>query len=67
MFTDTHPNRGFEDRQFIITGGAGGIGVACAKDLLDRGARVLLVDVDAGRLDDVRQSLLAPQNLSVHV
>lgn len=67
MFTDTHPNRGFEDRQFVITGGAGGIGIACAKDLLDRGARVLLVDVDAGRLDDVRQSLLAPPNLSVLV
>ena len=43
----------FDGRQFVITGGAGGIGQVCAKQLLEGGARVLLVDVDAGRLDAV--------------
>ncbi|HET9977691.1 MAG TPA: SDR family oxidoreductase [Burkholderiaceae bacterium] len=40
----------FEGLQFVITGGAGGIGRACARDLLAGGADVLLVDVDAERL-----------------
>ncbi len=30
---------GIEDRQFVITGGAGGIGRACARQLLDGGAQ----------------------------
>lgn len=48
---------GFEGRQFVITGGAGGIGRACAADLLGRGASVLLVDVEAKRLDEAREEL----------
>lgn len=67
MAADTHPNAGYEDRQFVITGGAGGIGIACARDLLDRGARVLLVDVDAKRLDEVHRALGAPSRLAAHV
>ena len=47
----------FEGRQFVITGGAGGIGRACARQLLAGGARVLLVDIDAARLDEVKASL----------
>ena len=41
----------FDGLQFVITGGAGGIGRACARELLAGGAEVLLVDVDAARLD----------------
>lgn len=56
-----------EGRQFVITGGAGGIGRACARELLDNGARVLLVDVDAGRLDEARGALGGGGELAVHV
>jgi NAD(P)-dependent dehydrogenase (short-subunit alcohol dehydrogenase family) len=57
---------GIEGRQFVITGGAGGIGRACARQLLDGGARVLLVDVDAARLDDAVASLGGGALLDVH-
>ncbi len=56
----------FEDKQFIITGGGGAIGQACCVDLLDRGARVLLVDVDQARLDTVMDELGANPNLAAH-
>ena len=57
----------FEGRQFVITGGAGGIGRTCARQLLDGGARVLLVDVDAGRLEAVAEILGGGDRLAVHV
>jgi NAD(P)-dependent dehydrogenase (short-subunit alcohol dehydrogenase family) len=43
----------FDVRNFvvIITGGAGGIGFACADALADNGARVVLLDRDEERLD----------------
>ncbi len=40
----------FAGRRIVITGGAGGIGVATARAFLDQGAHVLLVDPDAERL-----------------
>ncbi|MGS0755390.1 SDR family NAD(P)-dependent oxidoreductase [Roseateles sp. GG27B] len=57
----------FDGRQFVVTGGAGGIGRVCAKQLLDGGARVLLVDVDAARLDAVKTSLDGADRIAVHV
>ena len=57
----------FEGRQFVITGGAGGIGRACARDLLARGARVLLVDIDTGRLDQVKNELGGGDRLAAYV
>ena len=59
--------RGFEGRQFVITGGAGGIGRACAQDLIDRGAHVLLVDVDAPRLAAVASALGGGARVGTHV
>jgi NAD(P)-dependent dehydrogenase (short-subunit alcohol dehydrogenase family) len=47
----------FADKQIVITGGAGAIGRACARDLLSRGAGVTLVDIDAGRLDEAAADL----------
>jgi 3-oxoacyl-[acyl-carrier protein] reductase len=41
----------FTGRDVLVTGGAGGIGMACARGFLAGGARVLLVDIDGDRLD----------------
>ncbi len=38
----------------LVTGAAGGIGAASARQLLDAGACVMLVDLDGGRLEDTR-------------
>jgi len=41
----------------LVTGGAGGIGLAIAKRFLDGGARVLICDQDAAALDRARSAL----------
>lgn len=46
-----------QDRVALITGGAGGIGKATAARFLDEGARVVLVDLDAGGLAATQASL----------
>lgn len=56
----------FSGKQFVITGGAGGIGSLCAKQLLEGGARVLLIDLDAARLDMVRGDLGGGADVAVH-
>jgi 3-oxoacyl-[acyl-carrier protein] reductase len=63
----TRKVQGLAGRQFVVTGGAGGIGRACARELLQQGARVLLVDLDAARLDEVRAELGCSDQLTVHV
>lgn len=45
------------DRVALITGGAGGLGLAAARALLDAGARVALVDIDLGALDNAASEL----------
>ena len=47
----------------VITGGAGGMGLACAWALADRG-HLLLVDVDERQLEEAR-SMLGAQGASV--
>jgi NAD(P)-dependent dehydrogenase (short-subunit alcohol dehydrogenase family) len=47
----------------VITGGAGGMGLACARTLADRG-HLLLVDIDEGPLGEAR-SMLSAQGASV--
>jgi NAD(P)-dependent dehydrogenase (short-subunit alcohol dehydrogenase family) len=42
----------------VITGGAGGMGLACARSLAGRG-HLLLVDVDGGQLEEARSKLSA--------
>lgn len=44
-------NQILQGRRVVITGGAGGIGRATAAALLEQGAEVTLVDIDAGALD----------------
>jgi NAD(P)-dependent dehydrogenase (short-subunit alcohol dehydrogenase family) len=45
----------FRDQAAIVTGGAGGIGSAVARRLLQDGARVALVDRDAALLEKARE------------
>lgn len=59
--------KSFEGRQFVVTGAAGGIGRVCARQLLEHGARVLLVDVAAGPLEALRSELGAGSAVGVHV
>ena len=47
-------------RVALVTGGAGAIGVGVARQLLDRGAHVVLTDVDAERLARAAAALGAP-------
>jgi NAD(P)-dependent dehydrogenase (short-subunit alcohol dehydrogenase family) len=49
----------------VVTGAASGIGLALSKALVDRGAHVLLTDIDAERLDAAARSLGAPATSSV--
>ena len=44
------------DNILVITGGAGGMGLACARTLADRG-RLLLLDVRGDLLDQARKAL----------
>ncbi len=46
-------------RVAVITGGAQGIGYACAERMLRSGATVVLWDIDAARLAQAREKLLA--------
>ena len=41
----------------LVTGGAGGIGLACAKALAAAGADLILSDIDGGRLDEAAEEI----------
>lgn len=49
----------FEGRGAVITGGANGIGFACAREFTRRGARVVLADIDQAALDRAVEQLRA--------
>jgi NAD(P)-dependent dehydrogenase (short-subunit alcohol dehydrogenase family) len=49
----------FEGRGAVITGGASGIGLACAQEFTRRGARVVLADIDQTALDQAVDRLRA--------
>jgi 3-oxoacyl-[acyl-carrier protein] reductase len=53
----------YAGRTIVITGGAGGIGLATANILLLLGAEVVLVDVDETLLSKARHELGAPEKL----
>ena len=50
-------SKGLEGRVALVTGGAGGIGTATARRLLEEGASLVLTDIDQAALDDVRVRL----------
>ncbi len=49
--------QGLKDKVAIVTGAAGGIGLACAHRLLGEGARVVLADRDEARLQQAWDAL----------
>lgn len=49
----------FRDRVAVITGGAGGIGMAMARAFAARGARLVLADLDDGALAQAEKELAA--------
>jgi len=51
----------FENKVALITGGAGSIGTATARLLLDQGARVMLVDTEHQALEQAVQELNSPE------
>ena len=44
---------GLEDKGVIVTGAAGGIGLATAKAFAESGARVFVVDLDSEKSESV--------------
>ncbi len=50
----------FANRTIIVTGAAGGIGLACAGLLLDEGANVVLADIDETALAEVIDAMPQP-------
>ena len=51
--------RSFADKTVVITGGAGGLGLALAQQIGAAGARVALLDIDASALASAQQGLQA--------
>lgn len=54
--------RDFDGRTALVTGGAGGIGLAIARQLAQGGARVVLVDLERQVLDVAAASLAEPRH-----
>jgi len=55
----------FEGRVAVVTGGASGVGLALARQLLDAGARVAIVDRDEAALDRALERLDARDAIGV--
>ncbi len=56
---------GFVGKRIVITGGAGGIGVATSRAFMEQGGHVVMVDVDQDRLLQA-EALLGKVRLALH-
>ena len=54
-----------EDRVAVITGGASGIGLACAKRYAEEGALIVISDLGANRLEQAAQDIRQATNAKV--
>jgi len=59
-------NGSFAGQGIVVTGGAGAIGIACARAFLEEGAEVQLVDVDGERLEQARAALAPLGTVGAH-
>ena len=50
--------RKLQGLQALVTGGAGGIGLEFAKVLYNQGTSVILLDINAGRLQEAKESIM---------
>jgi len=57
----------FDGRRIVITGGGGAIGLATARDLLERGARVHLVDIRGDALDRAVSEIGGDDRVTTHL
>lgn len=57
----------FTDKAAIVTGASSGIGKAIARMLLDRGARLVLADIDEAALGQTAQELGQPDRVAIRV
>jgi 2-hydroxycyclohexanecarboxyl-CoA dehydrogenase len=57
----------FRGVKILITGGASGFGLACARALLDEDARVAICDIDEGQLRGARAELASSHSLAIPV
>lgn len=49
--------QGLHGKRAVVTGGASGIGRACAKELADRGAHVIIADLNGDGAEQVAGEL----------
>ncbi len=61
------PQRELDGRVALVTGGASGIGLACARRLKAAGARVAIADADSRRLSKLRRAFGAADLYTVDV
>jgi NAD(P)-dependent dehydrogenase (short-subunit alcohol dehydrogenase family) len=59
------PLFGIDDRVILVAGGAGGLGAPLAAAFAERGAKLLIADIDAQRSEKVASELAAAHNADV--
>ena len=55
----------YEEKVIVVTGGAGGIGSHLAREFSERGAKLVLLDVNSTRLHNVLNSLTGSGHHSI--
>ena len=53
----------FKEKVAVVTGGAGGIGAACVRELLDSNAKVAVVDMSEEALQKLQEKFGSPENM----
>lgn len=56
----------FKEKVAVVTGGAGGIGAACVRELLDSNAKVAVVDMSEEALQKLQEKFGSPENMKCY-